>query len=370
MGALDGQVVSFNELFISGLDSLRFNIVLVSEGYREDELSTYHQDILHFKEKLFQFDAFNENKCAINLYSLDVISSESGADIPFQCDGVGYRADTYFDAQFSSNLCRLLVVDDYSVIDEVNSYLPNYDRIIVLVNSPRYGGSASRSHNLGVMSTSNTHWTGVTIDWADIAIHELVHTFGLGDEYMYLQGCGLDSSEQDHFPSDIGSEISPNLDITSDRQNIKWSDLVLESTPMPTMPNPDCGECNYVGSPVELETVGAFEGGGYHHCGIYRPQYYCLMGIGAIEGNSKLCAVCSREISNILSGYLDTEKTCKAPVFAKSNIIACILLWLSSPLIIAILILLAPFIGTCPLLQFLFRLRNCSRGNDNPCITL
>ncbi len=139
---------------------------------------------------------------------------------------------------------------------------------------------------------------------------------------------------------------------------------------MPTKENPDCTQCDYTCSTVAEGVVGAFEGGGYHHCDIYRPEYNCKINLGGISGDSGFCAVCRRTISDALEIYEDHTVNCYAPTFAKQNFLVCLLLYISSPLMIAVLIILAPCMGVCPLRRFLYYLGNCTKGNDNPCIRL
>src|SRR5206468_3692701 len=91
----------------------------------------------------------------------------------------------------------------------------------------------------------------------------------------------------------------------------KWRDLIAPGTDMPTMPNPDCTQKNDGSSPVPPGTVGTFEGatitdltGSFGvHCGLYRPEYLCIMSDIQTPGRPP-CAVCQRRIRETLAPYL------------------------------------------------------------------
>lgn len=65
------------------------------------------------------------------------------------------------------------------------------------------------------------------------------------------------------------------------------------------------------------------------------------------------------------------EKACIAPVFSAGNIFLCLLFLIIIPLIIAVLALFIWIPGVfCTIKKLWFRLNNCSKGNDDPCIVL
>lgn len=90
------------------------------------------------------------------------------------------------------------------------------------------------------------------------------------------------------------------MTIDTNRSTIKWGHLILPSTPLPTTSNSDCTQCDPQSSLVPSETVGAFEGARYFHCGIYRPEFTCKMRALGVP----FCAVCQEVIRNTFSLYL------------------------------------------------------------------
>lgn len=308
MTDLDGTILGIAKIVDMGPPEELFNILLISEGYREEEMPKWYEDATYYVNRLFSMHPFDKDlvKKAINVYRLDVTSIESGADDPAECGGTGAMVRTFFDSTFCSQgpfpeLRRAMHANLDSLLMYAGDYLPEWHRIVLIVNSPIYGGIAHPPY-LAMSSTASHHWRGAPCEWPDITIHELGHTFGLADEYPYYRGCGVgvDSTEYNRYPG--GETYIPNLSDHADRATIKWSGFVLPATPMPTTQNADCSDCDHQPSPVPSGTVGAFEGGGHHHCGVFRPEFDCLMNLGIVTG-SRFCAVCQLQIERYLSPY-------------------------------------------------------------------
>jgi len=288
MGATDGSIVGVSKILDSGPDAARYNIVLVAEGYQAAQLGQFATDALAFVNALRATAPFDRLITGINVHRLDVSSTDAGADEPTACGGSGATPRTFFDATFcTSGIQRLLTVDSTRVVQAVNAQVPGWHAILVVVNSTTYGGAG------GTVGTYS-----LAAGALDIALHELGHTaFGLADEYEYYQGCGVDTDRNNH---PAGEPTEPNVTLNSNRDTIKWRDLIAPTTAMPTMANPDCANCDGRPSAVPAGTVGAFEGAHYHHCGAYRPQFSCLMrALG-----QPLCAVCQRVIDDTMQPFL------------------------------------------------------------------
>src|SRR4029079_3029807 len=106
------------------------------------ELAQFHTDAQNFVNTLVATAPFNTLQAAINVYRLDLASTDSGADDPTACGGSGASPATYFDARFcNSGIRRLLQVNDANVITTVNANVVAWNMIMVLVNSTVYGGS-------------------------------------------------------------------------------------------------------------------------------------------------------------------------------------------------------------------------------------
>ena len=292
MATEDGAVVGMTTVVDHGPSARRFDVIVAGDGYRRDELPIFARRVEAFCERFFDTAPFDVLRGLINVHRLDVVSADSGADDPLTCEdgsaGTGAAPRTFFDASFCTGATRrLLTVDAGAVLDAVADHVPAYDMVFVQVNATEYGGSG------GAVSVFSAHRGA-----AEIALHELGHTaFGLADEYPAKAGCGRPDPGHDRHP---GPEPDyPNVTLNADRSTLKWADLVLASTPLPTMSTIDPTRCDERPSPVPVGTVGAFEGADYHRAGVYRPEYDCRMRtLGA-----PFCAVCQREIRRQVLRY-------------------------------------------------------------------
>jgi len=331
-------------------------------------LADVKYDALYFINRLFNTAPFDELQCVINVYRVDVISTDSGADDPINCGGSGLRASTYFDASFcgGGGNRRALAVYYPTVRIVVDSLVSQWHWILVIVNSQIYGGG---SGDIATTSTAPDRY-GESIEWPDISIHELGHHFGLVDEYEYWHGCGIDTDRNTYPVSMYGEPASVNITADSNRNTIKWSDLILATTPTPTTTNPDCAQCDTQSSPVPLGTVGAFEGAGGFHCGLFRPEFECMMNKGLFRGYPYFCAVCKREIRRQLAPY--QLSGCYAPVFKGKSFWECLFLKIIYILQIAVLSIFALFCESarCYIKKLIFRMKICRKGNTDRCIRL
>src|SRR6476659_7121355 len=289
MTTSDGSVIRTTTIADHGPRALRWNLVIMGDGYQSSQLGQYANDVQNFVNTLQSIDPFNKMWNAINIYRIDVASTDSGADDPTACGGSGASPKTYFDASFcNGGIRRALVVNDTTAIAVANNQVPEHDMIMVIVNSTVYGGTGG---SVAVFSLAP--------DANEIGIHEMGHTaFGFADEYEYYAGCSSGETTHNRY---TGLEPSqPNVTINTNRSSNKWHDLILASTPMPTTSNANCSQCDTQASPVSTGTVGVFEGAYYNHCGAFRPEFNCRM--RALS--NPFCAVCRRVIIQTLTPHL------------------------------------------------------------------
>src|SRR5437588_241843 len=116
MSTADGTVLGTTQVLSNGPTSEKWNLVILSEGYRNAEMTKFHSDAQSFVERLVAVPPFDEMRSAVNVFRIDVTSTDSGADDPSVCGGTGATARTYFDASFCNNgIRRLLMCDDAAV---------------------------------------------------------------------------------------------------------------------------------------------------------------------------------------------------------------------------------------------------------------
>jgi hypothetical protein len=288
MSTADGSVLGTAKIVDHGPATQRWNLLILSEGYRSAEMALFASDAQQFATTLFAIPPFDQLQAAINVYRVDVTSTDSGAADPMACRGTGASPRTYFDGSFCNNgIRRLLEVNILTVLSVASAQVPQWHMVLVIINSTVYGGSG------GPVATFSKA-PGTT----EIALHEMGHTaFGLADEYDYYAGCGIDVGH-DHHPAIEPTQ--PNVTINPNRATIKWGSLILPTTLVPTTRNANCSICDPQPSPVPPGTVGAFEGADYYHCDSYRPEFNCRM--RAL--NNPFCAVCQQVIVQKLTSFL------------------------------------------------------------------
>lgn len=279
----NGVILGKEKIVDHGNDNECWNLSILAEGYKDNEIPKFISDANKFVSVFKNFSPFNEFWEKTNVYILKVASTDSGADLPVQCQGGAPPVDvrTYFNASFcgAANQKRLLVVDQRTAKKVWDMLIPQAHIAFAMVNSGIYGGSGG---NVPVFSTNALA--------ALIGIHELGHSFfKLADEYEspYI------NDNPDNYPN-LTSQTAPS--------QIKWKDLIAPATPVPTSRN-QCPGGNPVSHPVPEGTVGLFEGGLYKSCNVFRSEKNCLM---RDFGKKRFCAVCTRTIRNKLSELLGT----------------------------------------------------------------
>lgn len=347
MGASDGEVKGPPiRLLGERPDERALVIVLLSEGFQDAELGQFENACDVFVRNLETEDWFRDSTigiaphagAVINVYRLNVASVESGIDDPRECGGSGAAPRTFFDGQRCPPSImggrqprRVLSIDDFLLLDTLNTHVPSWDAAIVLVNDDELGGSTSPLVGRAIVALDPC--------WLHTIMHELGHLlFGLGDEYEYLGHCDTDGPEWSTAPAD--EPTFPNVTAETDPARLKWRDLVSPGVSIPTMRNPDCSQCDpnpnvldewdmthvfraiqrivfqileaiddlfsifgarpkrclwYASDPDDIK-IGLFEGANYFKCGNFRPAFKCRMR----DQFRPYCAVCRRAIAEHL----------------------------------------------------------------------
>jgi len=259
------------EVVYSGDSEIKVDIVIIPEGYTEDEMDSFKDDCERFTEYLFNSSPFRENKDKFNIWGIEAPSIESGTDIPKE----DIWKKTLINSSFYTfDLERYVMSYDNKTIRNVAANAP-YDQIYIIVNSDKYGGGSIYNH-YSMSVTKNKYFEF-------IVTHEFGHGFAsLADEYYTS-----DVAYQDFYALDV-EPTDPNLTTLVDFES-KWKDLVADGTPIPT---PDTEEFK--------DKVGAFEGGGYIEKGIYRPAEDCTMKSIKVDN---FCPVCKIAIQQMIDFY-------------------------------------------------------------------
>jgi hypothetical protein len=213
---------------------------------------------------------------------------------------------------------RYIMTTDNKALRDVASYAP-YEFIEILTNSKTYGGGGI--YNLYATVAADSEWMPY------VFVHEFGHEFaGLADEY-YTSDVAVGTPTRHIEPWE------PNVTALLDPAMLKWKDMVIAGTPVPTpwrkadfeayehviqaerrairKENRSEAEMNalfekekkhedeLLGTDKYSDRVGAFEGANYEARGYYRPQENCIM----FTRYDRFCAVCSRAIERIIGMY-------------------------------------------------------------------
>lgn len=297
MTTSDGAVIGTTQVYGSAPRNRAFNVVLLAEGFTTGQQAAFNTAATAFVTALRATPPFDELSPAINVFRVNVSSTDSGADDPVSGGGTGATARTYFDATFGGNgIRRLLLVNQTTALQVAAAQVPEFSLVLVVVNSTIYGGAGG---SVGTYSLAG----GAT----EIAIHEAGHTaFGLADEYPYY--AGGNETGHDHHPNVEPSE--PNVTVNSNRATLKWRWAVASTTAIPTMSNPDCSKTDDRPSTVPVGTVGAFEGAHYYHCGAFRPEHDCKMRALSVP----FCRICRQVIWNRIGPLSTLPARAKTPI--------------------------------------------------------
>ena len=261
------------DVFISGEPNQKVDIVILPEGYTQDEMGKFIGDCQKFKEILFSFSPYKENTDQFNIRGILAPSPQSGADIPADTIWRETLLNTSFYTFDSERYC---MTRDFKSVRNMAANAP-YDQIYILVNSEKYGGGAIYNH-YSISVSGN-------LKAAKIFVHEFGHGFaGLGDEYYTS-----DVAYSEFYPTDV-EPWEANLTTLVDFDK-KWKKLLHPDIPIPT---PDTG--------IYRTSLGVFEGGGYAAKGVYRPEHDCLM--NSFNGND-FCEVCQKAIEKMILFYTE-----------------------------------------------------------------
>ena len=220
----------------NGPSSNRVNVMFLGDGYTAPELGTkYVNDINAMWQHMFGDgeDPFPRYRNFFNAYRIDVVSNQSGADVP----PLGVFKDTALDASyyFDGVTERLLAVDSGKANATVAAAVVDTglqaDIRLVTVNDTRYGGGGG----------SFAVYAGGNSQAPEIALHELGHSFaGLADQYGGIPG-----------PYTGAEPFNP--DITKSPTGQKWSQWLGYDQP-------------------GIGLIAAYEGAGYFDKGLFRPS--------------------------------------------------------------------------------------------------
>ena len=269
MGTADGAVVGLTKLVDNGPDAQRLNIVLVAEGFRAAELATFATRCDEFVSSLQAEPWFPALGAAINVYRLNVSSTDSGADDPVACGdgstGSGAATATFFDASFCISRHPPLPPG------RQRSGAHHADRPAAAVARRRRPGQHLPARRLRqrqrvlhrARAPTGGRWCSTS--WAMPRSGSRTSTT-----------TGRDVAAARPTATPLATPSSPSSRTSRSRRReptLKWSNLVTPDDPAADHVEPGLRvlrrACGHV--PACPVSIGLFEGAGYFHCDIYRP---------------------------------------------------------------------------------------------------
>jgi hypothetical protein len=314
----------------NGNPQLKADILIVGEGYSEEEKEKFKKDVERFTEVFFQAEPCKSYKDRFNIRGILKPSKDSGIDEP----RAGIDKNTSVSATFNSmGSERYVLTEDNKSLRDIAGHAP-YDALYIMVNHSRYGGGGL--YNFYCTYTSDNIFSEY------LMVHEFGHSFfGLADEYYTSS-----SAYNDFYPAGY-EPAEANITALLHPENVKWKHLVESDLPLPTpwdkaeydstsaiwqaervrlnnliatlkKNNAPAEEITkteqlydtkvtdenervqkYLESRAHSGKVGAFEGAGYTSKGIYRSSTNCIM----FTRTDYFCPVCQEAMINVIDAY-------------------------------------------------------------------
>lgn len=174
-----GQIFPKDSLLYNGNINKIINLVILSDGYTSAELPKFKTDATAFMNYFFSQSPFSNYKNYFNVFTVNVPSNQSGVIHPHtapDCDSdvAVTNPDIYFKSSMDHAGIHRFIMADYNIVNTtLNNNFPQWDQVLILVNSTKYGGSG------GLFSVASTDPSA-----SQVAVHEFGHSFGyLRDEY-------------------------------------------------------------------------------------------------------------------------------------------------------------------------------------------
>lgn len=247
------------------------DVAILAEGYTESERDSFMADAGKAVEAIFSHEPFASHRDDFNFVAVWTPSTDQGMSVPRNGDWKETAFGSHYDTFYSD---RYLTTPNVCTIHDKLQCVP-YEHIIILANSPVYGG--------GGIYNSYTLTTSKNANFRPVVVHEFGHSFGgLADEYFYP------GDEMSTLYPDGVEPWEPNITTLTDFAT-KWQSIIPEGTPIPT-PSADAGQY----------PVGVYEGGGYRSKGVYRPADRCRMRDNEWPA---FCPACQRALDRLIRFY-------------------------------------------------------------------
>ena len=211
----EGNPFKIFDVMVNGRIDKKVDILIVGDGYAKSDMDKFKNDAKHFTETLFSYQPFKDHKKDFNVRAMEVISDDSGIDMPDKNIWKNTALGTMYNT-FGS--VRYVLTEENKALRDAAGTAP-YDFITILVNDNRYGGGGI--FNLYTTCFTKSVKEGQEWEMDYVYVHEFGHCFGgLGDEYYSSQ-----VSYIDFYPKGV-EPWEPNLTRTNTKDILKWKNMI------------------------------------------------------------------------------------------------------------------------------------------------
>lgn len=258
-------------LHIGGPVNKALDILFIPDGYAKSDKKKMKSDFKKFTSYIMNCSPYKYMNKHVNIRAIEAFSEESGITDPNQ----NVYKKTLLNCSYNViEVDRYLMCLEVWKMHEIADDAP-YDFIILLCNSPKYGGGGIYNFYCTVNNEDvNSNY---------VIVHEMGHLIGgLADEYYTSE-----VSVRDFYPEGV-EPVEPNLTTLVDF-DAKWKNMLDSDTPVPT---PATKEYK--------DKLGVYEGGGYVAEGVYRPVQECTMHQIKYD---HFCPVCLKALEEAILFY-------------------------------------------------------------------
>ena len=219
-------------------------ILIVGDGFTDKDISSgkYDRSMQQAADYFFNIEPYKTFQNRFDVVNMRVVSETSVFDSQKR---TAFQAVYEGGSHITGNLAAAYN-KAYSAFGTIQDVL-----IIVVMNSDRYAGTCYMAGNM--VSVAFCPMSTATYYPFETVIHHEAggHGFAnLGDEYYYSGT--IPESEKSEITSTYSSYgWYPNLDVTSDRNSIRWA--------------------QFLSDPLYSSSTGVYEGGYSYMYGVYRP---------------------------------------------------------------------------------------------------
>lgn len=313
---LSGHYQTF-DVISHGDPATKVDIVVLGEGYTAGEMGKFREDAQRFARALWKAEPFAARETDFNIRGVETPAPVSSVHHPHQDiharSALSVRAGA-FDSQ------RYALGFDNKTIRNAASAVP-YDFTVILMNDRIYGGGGI--YQLYITAAADHAFADY------VFVHEFGHHLAcLADEYYT-------SSVAYELPETLTEPYELNVTTHTERDKIKWAELIDEHTPVPTpwgkeafdrhsrdiqqqrkelrlakAPEKELEdlfrqqlqwEQDYLARIPHAGKTGLYEGAMYHARRVYRSAPACIM----FNRSSAFCPACQRAIDLVVDQYVN-----------------------------------------------------------------